>query len=65
MDDVIKLLSSWGPMLLLLGVWIYFIRKSPQNKYVAYLQKNNELLQQIAIPLEKIAKNEPILNFSK
>ena len=56
MDDILQLLSSWGPMILLLGVWIYFIRKSPQDKYVSYLQKNNELLQQIAISLEKIAK---------
>jgi ATP-dependent Zn protease len=56
---------SWGPMLLLIGVWIFFIRKmnrkdSPQKRSVELIEQQNatlarqlEVLERLAIAIEK------------
>ncbi|MBI4987676.1 MAG: hypothetical protein HZC23_02550 [Rhodocyclales bacterium] len=59
------LLVSWGPMLLLIGVWIFFMRKlnkkgSPQVRTVELIEQQNatharqlEVLERLAVAAEK------------
>jgi len=47
---IIELLISWGPMLLLITVWIFFMRKyqgknSPQKKIIGIQEKQYELIK--------------------
>jgi len=61
------ILISWGPMLLLIGVWIYFMKRvnrkdSPQQKTIDLIQEQNstlarqlEVLERLAIAAEKAA----------
>jgi hypothetical protein len=61
---LIELLVSWGPMLLLIGVWIYFMRKSgAQGQYFEHVRgymsehltetkRLNANLERIAVALE-------------
>lgn len=61
----IGLLSSWGPMLLLIVVWVFFIRKayrkgSPQLRLVELMEQQNavfirqlEILERLAVAAEK------------
>ncbi len=62
-----KIFIGWVPMLLLIGVWIFFMRKmrSPQNKTIDYLKnqndiskQNNEILERIASSLETLSTNK-------
>ncbi len=39
MRTLIEFLISWGPMLLLIGVWIYFIRRSGGMKQGQYFEQ--------------------------
>lgn len=69
MQTLIEIAISWGPMILLIGVWVYFIRKSGGMKQSKYLdeyrdylpqhlketEKLNSNLERIAIALEKIS----------
>jgi hypothetical protein len=57
-DTLMSLLVSWGPMLLLIAVWIVFIRlasskKSPQLNLIA---EQNALVQRQAAALEKLVE---------
>ena len=65
MDSLVKILVSWFPMIVLIAVWIYFMKKmkSPQSKTIEYLGRQNELLakyaesnERIAVALEKLAE---------
>jgi hypothetical protein len=55
------LLYSWAPVLLMIGFWIYFMRKMPGiGKQAGYLDrqqqhmaKSEELLARIAVALEE------------
>ena len=67
MDAFIKIFVSWFPMIVLIAVWIFFMRKmrGPQNQTVVYLKRQNELMEEyikvserIAFALEKISKIE-------
>lgn len=56
----LNLLYSWGPMLLLIGVWLYCMRRmnrkdSPQVKAVALFEKQNTILENQNRLLERIA----------
>jgi hypothetical protein len=59
--DVVDILINWFPMLLLIGVWIVFLRRmgggrymSPyQRDYIAISQRQIEVLERIAVALEK------------
>jgi len=56
----INLLSSWGPMLLLISVWIFFIRKntkkgSPQVRSVELVEQQNQILTRQLEVLERLA----------
>ena len=64
MDALVDILISWFPMIVLIAVWIFFMKrmKSPQDKNIAYMEQQTELLskhvqqsERIAIALEKIA----------
>lgn len=59
-QDVIGILINWLPMLLLIGVWIYFMRRmrgGPLTKYQAdcmdLTRRQVESLERIAAALEK------------
>ena len=43
---VIDVLISWGPMILLIAVWIYFIRRSGAMNQRAYMDAANEHMKQ-------------------
>jgi len=51
---------SWLPVLVVIGFWIYFMRRMPTGKQAAYLDrqqqymaKSEELLERIAVALEE------------
>ena len=55
-----SLLISWGPMLLLIGVWVLFMKKvsgekSPQSKSVDLIAEQNALLTKQLSAIENIA----------
>ena len=65
MDTFIQVFISWFPMIILIGVWIFFMRKmkGPQNQTIIYLEKQNKLMKEyikvserIAVSLEKISE---------
>jgi ATP-dependent Zn protease len=71
MRTLIDLFVSWGPMLLLIGVWIYFMRKSGSqgqyfehvrvymSEHVAETKRLNANLERIAAILEaRVAGNK-------
>jgi ATP-dependent Zn protease len=54
-----ELLVSWGPMLMLIGVWVFFMRKmnkkgSYQFRTVELIDKQNAILERIATAAEKV-----------
>ena len=52
-DVLLRELISWVPMLLLIGVWIYFMRRysggttSTNQKVLAEYQRHNELMEKV------------------
>ena len=55
-----KLLISSFPILLLIAVWIYFIRRysgksSPQNRSLDLIDQQNEMIQKQGEAIERIA----------
>jgi len=57
---IVELLISWGPMLLLIGVWLLFMKKyngksSPQKQSLLILEQQTKLLKQQAEAIERIA----------
>lgn len=64
METFANILISWTPMIILIAVWIYFMKKmkQPQNQTIVHLKKQNDLMEQyiavterIALSLEKIS----------
>lgn len=60
MKTFIDLLVSWGPMILLIGVWIYFMRKSgAQGQYFdhvrTYMGEHLAETKRLNANLERIA----------
>jgi ATP-dependent Zn protease len=60
--DVVDIFINWFPMLLLIGVWIVFLRRMQgggrymtqyQRDYMATAQRQTEILERIALALEK------------
>jgi ATP-dependent Zn protease len=58
--DVLDIVINWFPMLLLIGVWIYFLRRmrgAPMTKYQKdrfdLTRRQVESLERIASALEK------------
>ena len=66
--SLIGVLVNWAPMLLLIGVWVYFMRKylggrrggMTNNEYLALLlqeeKRHNEALEKILVRLEQRLK---------
>jgi hypothetical protein len=57
MDRFSDLLISFGPIIVLLAVWIFYMTrlKSPQQQTIEYLKKNNELMEKYVQVTERIA----------
>ncbi|ATQ73191.1 hypothetical protein CR152_00710 [Massilia violaceinigra] len=60
MSQVLDILYSWGPMLLLIGVYIYFIKRangkdSPQNRMMVLLESQSAHLDAQLRLLERLA----------
>jgi hypothetical protein len=67
METLFEILISWTPMIILIVVWIVFMRiyRRPQDQTIAHLQRQNELMEKyigvterIAMSLEKISNNK-------
>ena len=61
MDIFTQLLISSFPILLLIGVWIYFVRSmgkkgNPQEKLIECYERDLVFQERIACALEKIAE---------
>ena len=57
---LVQLVSSWGPMLLLIGVWVFFMRKinrkdSPQAQSLRLIEQQNALFDAQNRLLERLA----------
>lgn len=48
-------LISWVPMLLLIGVWVYFMRQYRASSQSEYLKRYTESLERCEVSLERIA----------
>lgn len=54
-NDLLGAILSWVPMILLIGVWIYFMRRysgpggaaSTNQKILAEYQRHNELMEKV------------------
>ena len=59
MEDpsLFKILISWFPMLLLIAVWLYFMRKmkfgNPNDGILEEMKRQNQILERIAASIEK------------
>ncbi len=61
----VNMLISWAPFLLLIGFWLWFMRKGGslgrQAKYVEQnlllMERQQELLERIAVALEQRSKS--------
>ncbi|HTW36635.1 MAG TPA: hypothetical protein VMD53_18600 [Rhizomicrobium sp.] len=62
--DVMGIFINWFPMLLLIGVWIVFLRRMQgggrymtqyQKDYMAAAERQTQILERIAVALEKQA----------
>jgi hypothetical protein len=58
--ELIDVLINWFPMLLIAGIWIFFVRKMSSAKaggtygeQVELTRRQTELLERIAVALEK------------
>lgn len=58
MDLIFDIVISWGPMLILIAVWILFVTKSGQMQYGEYVETSldqmNEQLEQTKMLNEKL-----------
>jgi ATP-dependent Zn protease len=57
MELFTKVLVSWTPMIILIGVWIFYMKKlrMPQGKQIDYLKRQNELMEKFVEKTERIA----------
>ena len=59
-NPLFEMLLSWAPMLVLIGVWIYFVRrqagaKSIQSRMFAVMEKQLEVAQAQSLAIQKAA----------
>jgi ATP-dependent Zn protease len=66
---IFEFLVSWGPMLLLIGVWIFFVRRSGSMNYKQYvetMQRTSEAqLAELRLLNERLARIEQLLQTRK
>jgi hypothetical protein len=62
LETLIRVLISAFPILLLIGVWVYFMRRGPmaegQKALPEYMRRHLELSERIAVALERIASQK-------
>ena len=59
-NAIVELLLSWGPMLLLIGVWIYFVRKqsgqkSIQSRMFTVMEKQLQVAEEQSRAIQRAA----------
>jgi hypothetical protein len=54
-DDLWSLFVNWFPMIVLIGVWIYFMNNPKLKKTWTHQEEQNRLLEKIEQTLERIA----------
>jgi hypothetical protein len=54
--DLWTLFANWFPMIVLIGVWIYFLRSPKLNKTWTQYEEANRHLEKIEQTLERIAR---------
>ncbi|PAT31447.1 hypothetical protein [Vandammella animalimorsus] len=58
-----RLLLNWGPMLLLIGVWLWLVRRSGGSTYsrdlLTLVQEQNQLLARQVAALKRLADHAP------
>ncbi len=54
-DPLLAILLTWGPVLLIVGLWIYFMRRYFSGVSKSYYQDNQERMANIDRHLERIA----------
>lgn len=63
MDVLLEIIISSIPILILIGIWIYFMRGNrsgmqTQQLMPEYMEKDIAVKERIAVALEKLARNE-------
>jgi ATP-dependent Zn protease len=53
--DVIDIFINWLPMIVLIGVWMYFLRRMRGGPYSKYQQESMDLTRRQVECLERIA----------
>jgi ATP-dependent Zn protease len=51
----VKVLTSWAPVILIIGFWIFFMRKLGSGKQASYFERSGALLDRQVHLLERIA----------
>ena len=63
---LIQLFMSWGPILMLIGVWLWLIKRSNasnyQNRLIDLMKEQNQTLERQAAAIEKIAQMQETQN---
>ncbi|MBS0307548.1 MAG: hypothetical protein JSS58_01125 [Proteobacteria bacterium] len=57
MHTLFDILISWGPMLLLIGVWIYFIRRSGGMKQGLYFEQVRSYMSEHIVETKRLNTN--------
>ena len=54
------LLTTWAPILLMIGLWLFFMRRFSAGRYakhversMAFMDRQEQLLERIAVALER------------
>ena len=54
------LLTTWAPILLMIGLWLYFVRRLSVGRHakhlersMAFMDRQEQLLERIAVALER------------
>jgi len=51
----VNMLISWMPFLILIGFWVYFMKRGIMSKQAKYMERNTLLMEQQQKLLERIA----------
>ena len=59
-ETVTALLYTWAPILLMVGFWLFFMRRMGTwrrggyvDRHIEYMEQQNQLLERIATALER------------
>ena len=55
---MVDLLVSWGPMLLLIAVWVFYVRRyiaQPRPWHATYIARDMQHMERVETLLERIA----------